>query len=596
MHPALELSNLSKLPYPIRAQARAAATGSTEQQLRFVSRRCHIFRQLSLEQQPFLLPLFHAVLDPTQIDLILTELDTSSLDSEKTGEVHYPRILAVLFSLSAVAALLQNDTVPLAALPDLWARLWPWMDFLDTYESIFCIPAPALESFESRYLTYVAILREFRRSNDIMIPWFMCKMLGDVCFVIGKAWRYLIYCRDEAFTLEHRTALRRIAECLRLYIFDDINQKNTLKKVDQLAFGAGGMRKDLAFLMVSHLEYFLDFAAQPDPHCQDDTSRSVFSVMTYVCVTAGLFNNKWEDDALQRALFECGLVPVVVKILRALNERSLHANDYQLEGLANFVGASLSYPPCNACTALYLDAGLLPAIFASSNLPHMKTAQKTFASIIRYAVGPLATVYHSVLLYCRIEFPKIAALEANTLFPDEPSIEEWTGIKTHLEDRLRILHDYESGALDVPLACNNIKCGSREYSNNEMRRCGGCSLLHYCSKQCQMDDWAAGHRLTCSVLASRRYRYLAARDRSFLRALIYAEYTKVREDLATEDVQQSILERSGPNNMPYILFDLATSGGFQTKIAPLELLPSGFSHEEARILASIGRVEFQLVR
>ena len=45
-------------------------------------------------------------------------------------------------------------------------------------------------------------------------------------------------------------------------------------------------------------------------------------------------------------------------------------------------------------------------------------------------------------------------------------------------------------------------------AREDFQKCGGCYLARYCSKQCQLRDWRAGHKLACGQLGSA---YRAAR-------------------------------------------------------------------------------------
>lgn len=40
-------------------------------------------------------------------------------------------------------------------------------------------------------------------------------------------------------------------------------------------------------------------------------------------------------------------------------------------------------------------------------------------------------------------------------------------------------------------------CGGCGKAGRGMRKCGRCKRVHYCSKECQTEDWRGGHREKC---------------------------------------------------------------------------------------------------
>ncbi|KAJ7599642.1 hypothetical protein C8J56DRAFT_1156440 [Mycena floridula] len=45
--------------------------------------------------------------------------------------------------------------------------------------------------------------------------------------------------------------------------------------------------------------------------------------------------------------------------------------------------------------------------------------------------------------------------------------------------------------------CENLKCTKKETPVNRAKACGGCLTAHYCSVDCQKEDWLARHRQIC---------------------------------------------------------------------------------------------------
>ena len=55
------------------------------------------------------------------------------------------------------------------------------------------------------------------------------------------------------------------------------------------------------------------------------------------------------------------------------------------------------------------------------------------------------------------------------------------------------------------LVCANCVVRMRGPASPEkLLRCGGCSLLHYCSAVCQREHWQANHRSVCKIFSGKK--------------------------------------------------------------------------------------------
>lgn len=53
------------------------------------------------------------------------------------------------------------------------------------------------------------------------------------------------------------------------------------------------------------------------------------------------------------------------------------------------------------------------------------------------------------------------------------------------------------GGRKIPNIARN-RCNRCHEMGTGFKKCGGCGIIHYCSAECQKDDWAAGgHKLQC---------------------------------------------------------------------------------------------------
>ncbi|KAJ7062546.1 hypothetical protein C8F01DRAFT_1082200 [Mycena amicta] len=139
MHPSLALSNLSELPLHLKVtlsllwllhfanfrpqkRAKSAAAGSLQDLLFITSLKATIPKTKSL-----LLPVYYALLDPKDITT-LRDLDSLHIDDATE------RIKRVVLALGCLDDSLCQNVVPEAAQPDLWARAWPWIQFLVEFD------------------------------------------------------------------------------------------------------------------------------------------------------------------------------------------------------------------------------------------------------------------------------------------------------------------------------------------------------------------------------------------------------------------------------------------------------------------------------
>ena len=55
----------------------------------------------------------------------------------------------------------------------------------------------------------------------------------------------------------------------------------------------------------------------------------------------------------------------------------------------------------------------------------------------------------------------------------------------------------EADRLKEVVAHTPDKCGSCGLPKPDMKKCSRCKTVVYCSKECQIKDWKAGHKHAC---------------------------------------------------------------------------------------------------
>ncbi|KAK7000199.1 hypothetical protein R3P38DRAFT_3285563 [Favolaschia claudopus] len=573
MHRVFKVSNLAKLPFSIRAGALTAASGSSDERFKFLSRCAEQTIQLTTQQWTLMLPLFFSILDPDIIQSAGDQLETES----GQGDV-YQSLLAALSTFNTLSHLISYEAIPQRALPELWARLFPWMEFLDAYEDFAELSFTWLNIKAHSYAHFL----RFFGSNTENKP-AIRSSLSRVAFVVGRTWSHLIEMSPRGS--QNLDALFHLSQWLYIWAADDAWD---LAIAEDLVAGAGGMSA-LATLIVSHVRAFLPTPASPrDRHTFDP----IFDILIFV----GTLYEILPNFPLSRALLNRGIVTALMDAFRALLDGTLHDDKGDVGGFANFIQVQLSSYPRHKWTGKFLQAGLIPAICASAATPHMEEPALLTFGIILNELLPLMTIYHSVLSDLRPAFETLSRLDASPFFAEQKDLEHWNFVFKMIEYRLRIHQLYTDGNLNFCLACGNVKCAAPMSTTHKLRRCGGCSFSLYCSKECQVQDWRFGHRHACALLSTRRhdYSHLSDKDRSFLRHLIF-EDGRAWHDEVSHHRQDIVLKL--PAAIPYILFDYTDQNSYRAyKVGLLDELDSGFDDDAVRAICRSGRMQFQLVR
>ncbi|KAF7346763.1 MYND-type domain-containing protein [Mycena sanguinolenta] len=110
----------------------------------------------------------------------------------------------------------------------------------------------------------------------------------------------------------------------------------------------------------------------------------------------------------------------------------------------------------------------------------------------------------------------------------------WTEFFSMTDERLKILASFDSKKASRNVkACDNLQC-SKFDMKTAFSRCSGCQSFYYCSQSCHTTDWRhGGHREAFKLygklmLSAKIDEYYTARQRSFLRALVYHDYRKAK--------------------------------------------------------------------
>ncbi|KAJ7181555.1 hypothetical protein C8R43DRAFT_969506 [Mycena crocata] len=537
MHPTLSAQNLSKLPGNLRHTAANALRGYLED-LNQLS--AYIDRSPKQPGAEFLLPIFYCNLVATDLPGLATQLESSFGPTLN-------RIAGGVTSLQSVMSLYALDIVGPAALVDLWPRCWAWISFLDTYR----------ESLPGGGITDSAVASTIVEIIATMLLHPQTARLVDktcrVRVVLARAWAILL---DD----ENTEGLWEISHQLQLCLGLD-----KPRNLEEAMEGAGGDHRALAALLVKHVNRI---ATHPGT---SDAAAVWFSPMlSPIFLTLG--EHACDERKFRDALLRQGIVKAVTYAVCQLCE---HGEDDMI--FAGFISLLFEYINAAPSTSIpqALQAGLLSAIVAYEHRksPH---AEEVLHSLLNFLLiylvhRPVVTELRTVLACLDVHSP------SNT-FRGCGLHEKWNRFLALAQCRIEVLAELESPDHVDLRVCDNSQCGTVMAKVN-FRRCSGCLITHYCSKDCQIADWNSGeHRYSCEELEELSLEHLRGTtqpERAFIRALVLQEYIKFHPTLGAAFQE---FERRSPDQIACLRFDFSDHlQGCTVKVTALDPWEHDFS-------------------
>ncbi|KAJ6620465.1 hypothetical protein B0H10DRAFT_1078715 [Mycena sp. CBHHK59/15] len=174
------------------------------------------------------LPALYATLDPARIPSP-HELDTTSPLPSSVSPILLAHIL--------IQCLFRFDPfIPPEVRPDLWPRLWKWMEFIDIYGYCLPAPAPAPETTRGYFVLLIGSLQGDGETAKLI------DATPGVRVFVATAWTlFLQY--EELDMVGLASVSHFIRRC-------DMSPTS----LEEFVEGAGGSLNDLASLVVKHID------------------------------------------------------------------------------------------------------------------------------------------------------------------------------------------------------------------------------------------------------------------------------------------------------------------------------------------------------
>ncbi|KAF7318533.1 MYND-type domain-containing protein [Mycena chlorophos] len=513
MHPSLKLS-LSQLPVSIRKPAQAAYQGSGPA-LEFL--QDHI-ESYSTNTRRHLLPVFYAQL---------------ALPAEELSEMEFVplrmTVQRISHALACTSVLLHTpDAISPGALPELWPRIWDCIDVLNTISDLLVNETPY-----RLLLDLVTSVLHASRGAESMLD-VVGRNLG-VWRMMGRAWA------DWAKTREPEDDVT-LGIAVLTHVFagneEDIpGEEETTSELKALMEGAEVGHDGFARLLILTLRWAIP---TPETKVETDAALRVACVMRFL---VRKFHDA--DNALRPAALKSGVIAPLTVCARAISaspppDTAFDAVAFYIEEVLGLLIGFLSLPPsdqhrADAQFVQSLQQGLLAALLAyKSDDPNDGLRTGEYIGDFVFSVIPRFAVYYSVIAPLSAAFEQVKGLEMGR--PELKS--SWESLaETVAERKARVAaHNEQLLAGSMTRACGNPEVQVLSY-NGEALPEALFWLLGDALLQLQMPEGALAGLSTPLAdlffkLRPENTQTLGAKNLSFFRTLIHADYLANREQIA----------------------------------------------------------------
>ncbi|KAJ7177613.1 hypothetical protein C8R46DRAFT_1074732 [Mycena filopes] len=567
MHPILHPRGISKLRISLRPVAAAAMNGSVKD----VARLHVMARTMSGNEAFGLLPVFYANLDPQ----LVPSLDI--LDDIITTYTCLPSMENAQKALSSLSIILRPDNFPLEAAPELWARIWKWIEFLHLYYD--CGPPLTTAEVFAIYLIHSQIILKFNQHPPSTAVMFATR---GVRRILAVSWATGVH---NYYKPEEPASLR--VNALPLIALSHMEQPQDLEEVVD---ACGGTFTSLALTLIKNVSQAVE--------------QAKFDMAAAVNAIAPVFFFLRDIMRISREFVACLLSHgIVASLVSALDingitpeGRGMLAQPIEVGlGLGTLIQV-LNQPPGYPWTVQALQAGLLRRVVAFEPRFATEADAGKFPDLLG-TVLPRTLVSYTVIAEMRTVFLELESLSQSADFSRSALYGRWQTLQTLVHERGKILDAWEASGRASSLACYNMKCDKID-SRDFFRRCSVCCNASYCSRGCQQLDWKAGHRQECSILryATRTYGEIGLHhnEKNFICALVDSEYRRLRVDIAMHILR---FMTSYPGMPFFVAFDFTGASGVQYSVLPMSRLGFGADIPHwARLARAGGRLMLHAVR
>ncbi|KAJ7467497.1 hypothetical protein FB451DRAFT_1560696 [Mycena latifolia] len=508
MHYSLKARNVSQIPTRLKPLAQAVDSGS----LKAIHSISLMIPSMPRAHAILFLPSLFANVDPARIP------NGGQLDALLTDGDPLENIELAFHSLNAIVVLASNRLIPLDASPDIWPSLWTWIDFIQTHWVSLPMAKRADQGEICLMQANILVALGGHRETSKVI-----RSTPGVRRLLAMAWKAMLH-NDALFG----GTINLIIGALSIITDSYDNEANFAEIVE----GVGGSVEDLASTMIKHFDRFCANPNLPSPE-------------VFLCACFAFFTHS--NDPLWRlraALQSAGFIRALVTTISLIYGTSTRVDSIVAVCFA-YIVAAFQKLPGHLEIALALESGLLPVIIkvgASVRVADERPGRiYPMIKELLTELLPRATVHYVVVCQLKIKLQEATDLAVKSRFHKSVFAQDWQKFSKLASERIEILQNWEAVSKSSFKACDNMECGEIALSR-EFKCCATCQSSNYCSKECQVADWHAGHRDVCRILRSNRLEIsptetLNTRGKSFLRALLTHDYLKWMPGICFEQVR-----------------------------------------------------------
>ncbi|KAJ6502422.1 hypothetical protein C8R45DRAFT_976599 [Mycena sanguinolenta] len=555
MHQSLALSNLDQLHLALRRRALAAAGGNID--------KLEALTRSGANLTP-LLPVYYVGLDAAAIPGLLDQLDAPEAERDQSFTQKLAQVVLCLQGL----LLIGNRGIPGPPSADLWERVWPWLEFLDTYGDY--LPRrlrPGLGISDYSPLHLINALGQDQATFSL-IP-----ATPGYRLLIFRVWA-LAFDQTKPVPMQ-KELFGMICALMRTMPPTITDERHSEEAIE----GSGGSRLTLARLYINHIKRVV----QPAEVTPEAVSMwNLLSLLQAGCEM---------DVTFGPLLVKQGIVTAFTSVACLFSSSTPDTAAFFLSWM---VKHCFGVSHAENTIAEALRAGLLRALLVWGRMSpptHHVQLNEIFALFSR------SSVYISFLLQLRASMAELEVTIDGQTFHGFPVSDKWESLWSVLQPRCDFMEEYlkrEKTAILVP--CSSMACGVIAHKT-AFKRCSVCKSCKYCSKACQTHDWQhGGHRQLCGWNCGEPDK-VTRRNRSFMLALLHRDYLRMKRSILTDELE---FLRLNPGMPFYVQFDYCTP--YSAVEISVEAVSSFALDDEiwrdqnTRVKESGGRLEMHVMR
>ncbi|KAJ7620437.1 hypothetical protein FB45DRAFT_1062697 [Roridomyces roridus] len=499
MHSSLDIQHIASLPEPTKSLAKFAAGGAPTD----VDKLEAAISNLSESDAALCIPAFYAHLNVDDLPLLREQLQTLA-----TVPWLPDRLACALLGLKGLGRL-ERHLAP-EAREEVWASVWLWIQFL---EGVNLKRTPKLQpSSDDMRFIFVRIIIPFTpQPKSPTLSSFMSQ--PRMRELMSAGW---------AAALNLRGIPRIFLGAICTVVAANSDMADGAQVRDVVA-SAGGTMDDLASLIVRSMRRLVPSrsSAQPD--------AVLFRIGLMIIPLLGFVH----DLPLKEHLVSHGSVDVICTVLcvwsTAAELQMMMVVPLMMPWLLNHMEVFPYFTRVKEA----LEGGLLRAIVLSAGRKEASYFEEQLETLLG-SVLPQSLVYHSVLASLRAALDEAEPLTHNDAFRKSKFFTMWQDFVRLATDRLELLAKFDRGEIGQTRACDTIECTSPIKAEDDLKRCSECHSAFYCSRECQIQEWAHHKKLCPSLLERENELAYLASEVKFLRAVLNHDYEHARADVVAK--------------------------------------------------------------